>query len=232
MLATLLVPSIKNTRLASIRAVCAHNQAQIYKAEVAYTVKNNQQITPTLIFDTGVRLTFDKMLADYMGYYLTEAQKISTDALQNNEVANPELIKKMWTCPNDITARVNTSVIPRSYAGVGRDSSDTTITINPERFGPMQKNYSWKMPQILKPSETLIFSERHDTNTYAGHPTRAALLRAGLMQQGITEQAKQPHGRYLNFNFTYVDGHTASLHLMTTTTTMATSGHWSIDTED
>lgn len=230
-LVSLLLPSLSKARLAAKRAVCASNLKQIFTAETNYISTNNGWVTPATIKSGGVWLSYDDLIADYMGRKMTTAQKNALN-LDKYDAEDAAIGHAVLVCPNDDTPREENR-FPRSYAGIGKHH-DQNASEGSEAYGPMRNNWSVQASKITDASGTLAFTERHDNNGMVGNVIRAGLLRAGLLIDGLEPEWAAPHGKYQKYNFIYWDGHVLEQSISSTCTSFGTpSGKaWSIDPTD
>lgn len=230
-LASLLLPSLSNARMAAKRAVCASNMKQVFTGEMNYTSSNNGQITPATVKSAGVWVSYDDLLAEYMGRQMTLAQKNALN-LDMDDGADSVIGHDVLVCPNDDTPREDNR-FPRSYAGIGKHH-DQGASPGSEAYGPMRNNWSAQASRIIDASGTLAFTERHDNNGMVGNVIRAGLLRAGLLIDGMDAEWAAPHGKYLRYNFVYWDGHILEQNISETCTSYGNpSGKaWSMDPTD
>lgn len=230
-LMSLLLPSLSKARLAAKRAVCASNLKQIFTGETNYISSNDGQITPATIKSAGIWLSYDDLLADYMGREMTVSQKNTLNLEKDNE-ADAAIGHEVLVCPNDDTPR-DDNRFPRSYAGIGKHH-DQNASPGSDAYGPMRNNWSMQASRIIDASGTLAFTERHDNNGMVGNVIRAGLLRAGLLIDGMEPEWAAPHGKYLKYNFIYWDGHILEQKISETCSSYGTpSGKaWSVNPND
>jgi len=218
-LASLLLPSMSKARMAAKRAVCASNMKQIFTAETNYISSNDGWITPASIKSPGRMISYDDLLADYMGREMTEAQKNILN-LDKDDQDDASIGHQVLVCPNDDTPR-GENRFPRSYAGIGKHH-DQDASPGSENYGPMRNNWSMQASRVSDASGTLAFTERHDSNGMVGNVIRAGLLRAGLLIDGMEPEWAAPHGKYLKYNFIFWDGHLVETHVSNTCDTYGT----------
>lgn len=230
-LASLLLPSLSNARLAAKRAVCASNLKQIFTAEINYTSSNNGWITPASIKGGGDFYSYDDLLAEFMGREMTAAQKRANNLDKDNE-ADASIGHEVLVCPNDDTPRGDNR-FPRSYAGIGKHH-DQDASPGSDSYGPMRNNWSMNISRIIDAHGTLAFTERHDDNGQVGNVIRAGLLRAGLLIDGLEPEWAAPHGKYLKYNFVFWDGHVVETHVSNTCDNYGSPsrGAWSVNPND
>lgn len=230
-LASLLLPSLSNARLAAKRAVCASNLKQLFTGETNYISSNNGWITPATIKSAGKMISYDDLLADYMGREMTDTQKNSNN-LDKDDEDDASIGHEVLVCPNDDTPR-GENRFPRSYAGIGKHH-DQDASPGSDAYGPMRNNWSMQVSRIIDASGTLAFTERHDTNGQVGNVIRAGLLRAGLLIDGLEPEWAAPHGKYLKYNFVFWDGHVVETHVSNTCDNYGTPsrGAWSVNPND
>jgi len=226
-LMSMLLPALGKARMATKRAVCANNLKQMFIAETNYTLSNNDRITPGNIDF----ISFDDLLADYMGREMTEDQKGQND-LKYSIDADAAINNQSLMCPNDTFERFHTDKIPRSYVGNGKDFT-SNVSEGDDRWGPMRGGWAPAIGQVSDSSGTISFTERHGSNNFAGRIVRASLENANHLVSG-SSITPAPHGKYLRYNFAYWDGHVIEKKVSSTCDSYGNpSGKdWSMDPND
>ncbi|MCH2208977.1 MAG: type II secretion system GspH family protein [Lentisphaerales bacterium] len=237
-LMTLLLPSLRKAREASMSSVCKNNLKQIFIAESSYISNWGGRITPANVGFSS----YDDLLSSYMGRDMTEDQ-LQENKLSKNNDADAAINNQILQCPDDNTAREYENRIPRSYSGNGRQSGIKDSTVHErdgDSYGPMRNKWSPFAGQLLDSSGTISFTEYHGTDNYAGRQQKAAMDNANeLISTNNSNQADgyewaTPHGKYLYYNFAYWDGHVVTKNVNTTFNQAGgpSGKEWSMDPDD
>ena len=130
-------------------------------------------------------------------------------------------------------------MIPRSYVGNGRGSGFDAAS-DKDDWGPMRTGWAPFAAQIGDSSGTISFTEYHGTDNYVSKLQKAALDNANELintngaNSAVGYKWATPHGKYLNYNFAYWDGHVVSKNVNTTfkQSTSPSGKEWSMNPND
>ena len=144
-LASLLLPSLKQARDKSRLAVCKNNLKQISYCFAMYH-SDYQNIYPPYVNGPTNRISWDDLLSDYDGRNLSDDDK-------NKKKLNNSLSFAMYECPDDDFPRADTNPAIISYSISSHYSPDSL----PKGYyrGVTSRNLS----ELSKPSETIATAE-------------------------------------------------------------------------
>lgn len=166
-LASMLLPALNKARGKARTSQCSNNLKQLGTAEIAYTLDNQDYLTPGYADYTAVgdaKITWDDLLgAGYDGRKLTYAQQGPTGfGISSNRPV------KVYTCPEDT---FESNYLLRSY-GINRGGSAGSVpgsAMDPGgKYGVVDNYWSAKINQLKKTSEIMMMTERFNGNQLGG----------------------------------------------------------------
>jgi len=205
-LASMLLPALNKARGKARTSMCANNLKQLGTAEIAYTMDNQDYLTPGYA-DTptgAARISWDDLLgAGYDGRKLTYALQDATGFDASKFKA------KMYACPEDTFGSV---YLLRSYA-INRGGSAGSVpnsAMDPGgKYGVVDNYWAAKINQLKKTSEIMIMSERFNGNLLGG--SSCYNIDRPIDQPFNGQMPHSPRANYL-----MVDGHVALLSMTET----------------
>lgn len=207
-LAALLLPALAKAKEQGKRTACLNNMKQMGLAFQMYFGDNKDIIPLSALTDEGnsdtYYLSFDDLLASYLGISLSEADMIA----YSFPIGTPP---RVLLCPTDNVVReggypARTYTMPRPN-GVSYGDGSTN-------FGTGTVFYFWagrpytapalKVSDVHKPSGTLLLMELPYTYNDAGCPTCS-------VQDACIDGAVPPDFHQNQFSWLFVDMHAAQL---------------------
>ena len=187
---SMLLPSLNKARRSAQTAVCSSNQAQLFKASMAYTTDNKFKIV--LAGDAGYTLSYDDLIAPYMGRNLTESQL---------NMSRFDQAVAVLACPSS-TMQTTNGGFTRSYSmNTGNNWETSNFTgITTETSG-----YSSYLSALSHTSDLLYSGERHNSESAVGYGRSSGMASMAANFLGL------PVHPSLKSVYVFVDGHVESL---------------------
>ena len=209
--ASIIFLSFYKAKEKSLAAVCLSNQKQIATAQFAYIAENNGFFTPPSLAGDYNHVSFDDLLASYLGVNLTIDQK---KGVLNKDDDLSKQLQAFIVCPND-----KIDILDKFSAFARR-----TYSLN---SGLGSNGISEKYIRVSNPSETIMFVEQHhETNVL----TRGNHSYAVSLDKWLLAQTLSPHG-YLKFTWGMVDGSAKIMNPYDTGGRKTNWGMWEINTD-
>ena len=201
-LSTMLLPSLKNARDASKKAICINNLKQIGILSTMYGTGNDGYFPPRCAPEDS---TWDDYLSDYDGRDLTQAQKMSNGGflIDGSDYPSDESVRslsvKTYQCPMD--ERSESIWYPRSY-GINNHGPS-----NKQGIAGRLNEYSVSMEQVEDSSGTIFITARPKQNNKLGRQGRSDVTAAENVYEDLVNTGKTGlHGTY-KYSFLFADIH-------------------------
>ena len=214
-LAAMLLPTLSKAKEKARQISCLNNMKQMGLGYIMYAGENNDVIPYGLYSNTAVNISFDDLLAPFLGINLT-----TTEMAAGQMPANKW--SKILLYPSDTLVRS----VPRT---------DSTPRLG--GLGTGATGYSTNLPKQIKlanlpdPTGTLLVLERPSISNHAGSMTDS--VTDNPIQEGV--EINQPAYHNNRFSWLLGDGHVASLNFMQTIGTGTTNnplGIWTMKAGD
>ena len=163
-LLSMLIPSLNSSRQRAKLVVSMSNVKNITNASFGYTSHNSGKLPPARS-NTNIKISWDDIISDYIGYHLTQAEK---------ESSNPQYRKAfdILKCPLDHLKRYRDEYTARTYQLNNFESRAQGAYRMFEYLG----SKSLSLSQISHPSETIMFNEQSKSGNWVGSEGNVAMF--------------------------------------------------------
>ncbi|MCM8532716.1 MAG: DUF1559 domain-containing protein [Lentisphaeraceae bacterium] len=220
-LASLLLPSIKDAREKTKSVVCLSNLKQIGVGFMQFSINHDAKLPAwaqannesTFMAYGNPSVMWDENIASYLGITIKNPE-LGSRSLKE-DVTGPVSI---FSCPSDEVVRAQDNSYPSSY-GYNR--------------GGLGVHDFIRVTAVEKPSQVLSTSDTPMDTHYFGYATNSEVTPEKQRRNYLGMHL--PNGSGEKYNYLFIDGHSQNLSLQSTLgngTITSPKGYWTIDSDD